>query len=114
MRVGWFAGLVGIVSVVAIAKPDAVGAIYEQLYPSDATQRRALNECFTQDPAFNRLDPAAREACYRHSQASVAGAAAAARTTNLAAGENFVDLWRAAGQGHLPQNDVRAAQRNLR
>jgi len=106
MRLGWFATLVGVASVVVIIRPDAVGALYQQLYPSDPEMRQALNECFTLDPQFNRLDPAARQACYRHMLPSAADAAAPHRP----APSNFVDLWRAASQGHLPQNDIRAEQ----
>lgn len=111
MRLGWFAVLVGTVSLVAIVRPDAVGAIYQQLYPSDPEMRHALNECFTLDPQFNRLDPAARQACYRHMLPSAAQGAAA---PHRPAPSNFVDRWRAAGQGHLPQNDVRAEEQSRR
>jgi hypothetical protein len=108
MRLGWFAALIGIASLAAIVRPDAVAALYQQLYPSDPEMRQALNECFTLDPQFNRLDPAARQACYRH-MLPVAAAA-----PHSPARGNFVDLWRAAGQGHLPQNDIRAEQQNRR
>jgi hypothetical protein len=111
MKLAWLAGVVGIASVVAIMRPDAVGALYEQIYPSDPVQRRALNECFTQDPTFNRLDAAAREACYRHS-AMANQAASLAAAPRSAPVDNFVDRWRAAGQGRLPQNDIRAEQRH--
>lgn len=111
MRLGWFAALVGIASLVAIVRPDAVGALYQQLYPSDPEMRRALNECFTLDPQFNRLDPAARQACYRHMLPSAAKEAAAPHPP---AASNFVDLWRASGRGHLPQNDIRAEEQTWR
>jgi hypothetical protein len=111
MRLGWFATLVGIASLVAIVRPDAVGALYQQLYPSNPEMRQALNECFTLDPQFNRLDPAARRACYRH---LLPAAAAGAAVPQWRAAGNFVDLWRAAGQGHLPQNDIRAEEQSGR
>lgn len=111
MRLGWFAALVGIASITAIVRPDAVSALYQELYPSDPAMRQALDECFTQDPQFNRLDPAARQACYRHLLPSAANRAIA---SNRPAPSNFVDLWRAAGQGHLPQNDIRAEEQSRR
>ena len=110
MRLGWFAGLVGVASMVAIVRPDVVSALYQQLYPSDPEMRQALNECFTLDPQFNRLDPGARQACYRH----MLPAAADAAPPDRPAPSNFVDLWRAAGQGHLPQNDIRAEEQSRR
>ena len=111
MRLGWFAAFIGTASLVAIIRPDAVGALYQQLYPSDPEMRQALNECFTSDPQFNRLDPAARRACYRH---MLPAAATRATAPDRPAASNFVDLWRAAGQGHLLQNDIRAEQESRR
>ena len=111
MRLSWFAALIGIASIAAIVRPDAVAAFYQELYPSDPGMRHALDECFTQDPQFDRLDPAARSACYRHMMPLAADDAAAPHPR---ASSNFVDLWRAAGQGHLPQNDIRAEERDKR
>src|SRR5712692_2591118 len=82
MRLLWLAGLAGILVAVAIARPDAVGAIYQQIYP--------------RDPA--------------HYQS----AAAAGPEPRVTAAPNFVDQWRAAGQGHLQHNDIRAEQRGER
>lgn len=107
MRLGWFAALVGVASLVVIIRPDAVSALYQQLYPSDPQMRQALNDCFTLDPQFNRLDPAARQTCYRQRLPAVANGAAAPHRPEPS---NFVDLWRAASEGHLPQNDIRAEQ----
>jgi hypothetical protein len=114
-----------LVVVVALVASLALGIIqpaewwdtYQQLYPSDPEQRRALDQCFTLDAQFSRLDANQREACYRHylpgGGAAVQTAAMVPRPTAPAAA-NFVDLWRAAGQGHLPQNDIRAEQQNDR
>jgi len=99
-----------------MARPAAVWAIYQEIYPSDPAQRRALDECFLEDSRFDRLDPAAREACYRHNSAALEPAAGASDSApgRRAPSENFVDRWRAAGQGHMSQNDIRAAQQNER
>jgi hypothetical protein len=111
MRLAWFTALIAIASTAAIIRPDAVAALYQELYPSDPQMRQALNECFALDPQFNRLDPAARTACYRHMLPSAAQRGAAPPRP---APSNFVDRWRAAGQGHLPQNDIRAEQQSRR
>lgn len=103
------AGLVGI--SFGVVRPSLVWDTYRQLYPEDPAERRALNECFTQDPQFNRLDPAARAACFRHS-APMLGASETAPAA--APSSNFVDLWRASGQGSMPQNDIRSQQANYR
>lgn len=110
MRFAWGAALLAVTSAIVIARPDAVGALYQELYPSDAAKRRALDECFAIDPRFDRLDAPAREACYRRMLPS----AAAADRLRSGHGGNFVDLWRAAGLGHLPQNDIRFEQQNRR
>jgi hypothetical protein len=110
MRLPWVAGLTIIAATVAIARPDLVSGLYQQLYPSDPAQRRALDQCFLENQNFDRFDPAARAACYRHNLPSYQSAAADP-ASGLAAPVNFVDQWRADGQGHLPQNDIRAEQR---
>ncbi|MBV9828132.1 MAG: hypothetical protein JO001_21065 [Alphaproteobacteria bacterium] len=93
-----------------IVQPASLWTTYRELYPSDPLQRQALNDCFTEDAQFNRLDPNAREACYRHSVAAfqINGPNPPVKPPN------FVDLSRAAGAGSLPQNDVRAEQANER
>jgi hypothetical protein len=116
MRLGWVVGLVGISVGVAMARPAAVWAIYQQICPSDPAQRRALAECFLEDNRFDRLDPVAREACYRHNSVALGPAAGAADSAPgwRASSENFVDRWRAAGEGHMSQNDIRAVQHSER
>jgi len=114
MRLSWLAGLAGILVAVAIARPDAVGAIYQQIYPSDPALRRALDQCSLENRAFDRLDPAARDACYRRNPAHHQSAAAAGPEPRMTAAPNFVDQWRAAGQGHLQRNDIRSEQRGER
>jgi hypothetical protein len=114
MKLGWVAGLLGIAAVVTIARPDAVNALYQQIYPSDPAQRWALHQCAMVDPGFNRLDPAARDACYRQNPAVYRSAAAAGVDRPAIAAPNFVDQWREAGQGHLSKNDIRTEQRSVR
>jgi hypothetical protein len=109
MKIILLAGLAGLAVAAAVGvQPSTVLAFYDQLYPSDPVQRQALDDCVALDPRFNRLDASERAACYRQSRISAAAAPAAAPAGN------YVDLWRAAGQGHLRQDDVRAAQQNAR
>ena len=113
MKLPWAAGLVGIAALIAIARPAAVWSLYDQTYPSDMAQRQALDACFIEDGSFNRLDSAARTACYQR-KLVVAQAAGFGGAPRAAVPYNFVDRWREAGQGHLAQNDIRAEQRNPR
>ncbi len=116
MRLVWVVGLVGISVGIAMARPKAVWAIYQQVYPSNPAQRQALAECFLADNRFDRLDPSARAACYRHylpAHEPIAEASDSAQGRRTPP-ENFVDLWRAAGEGHMSQNDIRAEQQGER
>jgi hypothetical protein len=110
MKLLLVAGLVGM--TVAAARPGGLWEFYRQVYPANAAQRQALDRCFAEDPSLNRLDAAARSACYRHELPAVA--ANPDHALHRVPPPNFVDLWRAAGEGHLPQSDVRAEQRNDR
>ena len=98
MKLPWPAGLVGIVALIAIARPDAMWTLYDQTYPSDVAQRQALDACFIENGSFNRLDSAAREGCYQR-KLVVAQATAFHGGPQSAVRYNFVDRWREAGQG---------------
>jgi len=93
----------------AAIHPGAVKAFYVNIYPEDPAKAEALNLCFTENHAFNRLDSAAREGSYRHILASLGELPKAAAAAAAAA--NAVDLRQAAGQGSLPQNDIRRQER---
>ncbi len=110
MRLLLIAGFVGM--TVAAARPGGLWEFYRQLYPADAAQRQALDRCAAEDLGFNRLDAAARTTCYRHEPP--AEVAASDHALDRLPQANFVDLWRAAGEGHLPQSDVRAEEQNDR
>ena len=107
MRIVVLAGLAGLaVALAAGAGPAAVWGFYQEIYPSDPAKREALEDCIAVQPGFNRLDSAARLACYRSADLK--------RARPPVIGGNFVDRWRAAGQGHLPQDDIRAEQQTAR
>lgn len=113
MRYPWALGIVAISVGVAAQHPDSVKSFYQQLYPNDESKRQALDLCFLANPTFNRLDPEARDACYR--QRLIRPKAGATVTTQMASAVgnvNFVDLWRASGQGHLSPDDIRFEQQN--
>src|SRR5260370_843296 len=83
------AGIAGILVAVAIAGPGGVGAISQQIYPSDPALRRALDQCSLENRGFDRLDPAAREACYRRNPVHHQSAAAAGPEPRITAAPNF-------------------------
>jgi hypothetical protein len=112
MRVVLLAGIAGVmVASAAGGNPAAVWDTLQHIYPSDPTQRQALDQCFLEDHRFDRLNRGAREACYRRSEAAHA---AADPSTRIRANSNFVDLWRSAGEGRLPRHDVRFEEQMAR
>ena len=113
MRLVLVAGAAGfLLAFAGGARPAAVWEIVQQIYPSDPQQRLALDQCFLEDHRFDRFDRAAREACYRRN--SVAGGMPRTAAPQPPANGNFVDLWRAAGQGRLPRHDVRFEEQMVR
>ena len=113
MRFVLVAGIAGLAVVLAAGgHPAAVWDAYQQLYPADPAKRQALDRCFIEDHGFDRFDQASRESCYRHDP-STRGALTPAGTPDRPRG-NFVDLWRAAGEGRMPVNDVRAGEQLAR
>jgi hypothetical protein len=114
MRIVFLVGIAAIAAASAAGSdPAAVWKTLQQIYPSDPMQRQALDQCFMEDHRFDRLDRAAREACYRRN-AAARGAAAPDPATHIRANSNFVDLWRAAGQGRMPRHDVRFEEQMVR
>jgi hypothetical protein len=97
----------------ASVHPEIIGNFYESIYPSDSAKRQALDLCFLQDHKFNRLDPEERDACYLRNLTPAIGRAAMAGTTAAAIEPNAVDLWRAAGEGQMPRNDIRRREQTL-
>jgi len=115
MRIVVLAGIAGMMAVSAAGQnPAAVWETLQQLYPSDPMQRQALDQCFMEDHRFDRLDRASREACYRRNPAASRPSGAPAAAARIRTNGNFVDLWRAAGQGPMPRHDVRFEERMAR
>jgi hypothetical protein len=117
MKFFLIASLAVTTAIASGANPVSWWQTYQELYPSDPAKRQALDTCFTEDPQFDRIKAAARAACYRAMLPALApGESSASMQRASAVGApavpNFVDLWHGAGQGHLPQNDVRFEQQN--
>jgi hypothetical protein len=109
-RGGMVAVAIGL--VVAAANSAPLRDLYQDVFPTDPAKRMALEFCFLQDHKFNRLDSAARAACYSHALMPATAAAASQQAVPRGAPVNFVDLQRDAAQGRLPANDVRLHERN--
>jgi hypothetical protein len=67
------------------------------VFPQNQVERAALSQCEQQSPKFDRLDPAARETCYRNSSALAAQPSLPANTAQA----SKVDLRQAAARGYL-------------
>lgn len=116
------AGLLGAALGVAVVQPGGIAGFLDDpssvlgtfggIFPMDRARQEALDACFEQDHGFNRLLSAEREACYERvlpaRQAQGSGNALVAQAAN------FVDLWKAAGQGAAPKNDIRSQQQAAR
>ena len=115
MRLFSAIGLIGlsVAGTYAAIHPREVIGFYRQAYPSDPARQQALDMCIRRDRMFNRADAAAREACYREELAGTAYAPASVAPAPTA-GPNFVDLYQAAGRGHLPADDIRVREQNQR
>jgi hypothetical protein len=100
--IAWFLAL----AVIAVA--PVTTTIYSDAYPADLQKQRALDQCAARNRYFSRFFAVDRKACYR----SVLGIPPSDEPQHemplhALATANFVDLWQAAGRGHLPANDIR-------
>lgn len=94
---------------VAALHPESVRAFYLGIYPDDPARAQALDLCFAENHAFNRLDSEQRDSCYRR----ILGSVSAASSASLAIpAVNAVDLRRAAADGGAPLNDVRREEQS--
>jgi hypothetical protein len=60
------ATFVGLTAAAAAAQFGPIHALLDDIYPKDAARAQALRLCILANPNFNRLDSAARDACYHH------------------------------------------------
>jgi hypothetical protein len=100
---------IAFVAGVASAAPNILVELYNDVFPEDQAKRMALSECFQVDHAFNRLDGATREDCYRRILIDQTAAQRHPPSAPILA-VNMVDLSRAAGRGSVPANDIRVQQ----
>jgi hypothetical protein len=105
------ATVVGLTVAAAVAQFGPVKGLLDDIYPKDAAKAQALKLCILANPDFDRLDSAARNACYHHAfgeQASVSSALSPDFRT-----PNQVDLRQSAAMGsQVARNDVRLAQQS--
>lgn len=121
MKALLFSGLIGAAISGAVVQPSAVTDVfgnadsivdlYNRIFPGDPLKQEALDLCFRQDHAFNRLFGSERSACYaKFLPSQLAGARSGTSQDVRLHAANFVDLWQSAGRGHAPKDDVRAQQ----
>ena len=56
-----------LVGALLIALAPVADTLYRQAYPADRVRAQALISCARENPDFDRLNAAARAACYRRS-----------------------------------------------
>jgi hypothetical protein len=57
---------VGLTVAAAASQFGPIRTLLDDIYPKDAARAQALRLCMLANPNFNRLDSAARDACYHH------------------------------------------------
>jgi hypothetical protein len=72
MKPRLIATIIGIAAGGIAMQSPVVSGFVADIYPADPARREALKLCVFADPNFNRLDAAAREACYQHAFATLA------------------------------------------
>jgi hypothetical protein len=103
------ATFIGLTVATAASQFGPINSLLDDIYPKDAGKAQALRLCVLANPNFNRLDSAARDACYHHAigeQAAVSSTPPQDLKTS-----NQVDLRQAAAiDSHIARNDIRLNQ----
>jgi hypothetical protein len=60
------ATFVGLTAAAAASQFGPIHSLLDDIYPKNAAKAQALRLCILANPNFNRLDGAARDACYHH------------------------------------------------
>jgi hypothetical protein len=60
------ATFIGLTVAAAASQFGPIRSLLDDIYPKDAARAQALRLCMLANPNFNRLDSAARDACYHH------------------------------------------------
>jgi hypothetical protein len=103
------AACVGLTAAVAAAQFGPANRLLDDIYPRDATKAAALRLCILANPEFNRLDKAARDACYHHAFGDSSAPSADLKPASQ------IDLKQSAAMGnHIARNDIRLAQQSDR
>lgn len=90
----------------AALQPTIATNFLSEIYPADPAKRQELARCILENPDFNRLSQATRDACYRRELAPTLMAARV--TTTLP--PNPVALQQAPAWAGAPANDIRVIQ----
>jgi hypothetical protein len=102
---------IGLTVAAAASQFGPINSLLDDVYPKDAGKAQALRLCVLANPNFNRLDSAARDACYHHAfgeQASISSTPSPDFKT-----PNQVDLRQSAAMGsHIARNDIRLSQQS--
>jgi hypothetical protein len=102
------ASCVVLTAAIAAVRFSPANSLLDDIYPRDADKAAALKLCILSNPDFNRLDKAARDACYHHAfgeqAASVPPSPSAVSKT-----ANQIDQSAAMGD-HIARNDIRLTQ----
>ena len=102
--------IVGITVAAAATQLGPIGTLLGEIYPKDAAKAEALRLCILSNPEFNRLDSAARGACYHHAFAEQAATSLVPTTDSKTF--NQVDLRQSAAMGSHVGNDIRLNQQS--
>jgi hypothetical protein len=89
---------------IGFANRDKIMDQYNAAYPADPEKAAAIEECITQNPNFNRLDPDDRKHCYRNSVET--------QTVALAPSAAAPSPAYQFSPSHLPGNDIRRQEAN--
>jgi hypothetical protein len=94
-------------AAVAAAQFGPANSLLDDIYPKDAAKAAALRLCILANPDFNRLDRAARDACYHHAFGEQVASVPLAPAPDLKT-SNQIDLRQSAAMGdHIARNDIR-------
>jgi hypothetical protein len=105
------ATVIGLTVAAAASQFGPINSLLDDIYLKDAGKAQVLRLCVLANPDFNRLDSAARDACYHHAfsaQASVSSAPSPDFKPS-----NQIDLRQSAAIGsHIARNDIRLSQQS--
>jgi hypothetical protein len=107
MKLLVIATCVGLTVAIAATQFGPAKGLLDDIYPRDANKAAALRLCILANPDFNRLDRAARNACYHHAFGEQAASVPPAPPLDPKT-SNQIDLRQSAAMtDHVARNDIR-------